>query len=69
VSKKSDDKLVNRLRTVFENLLTVSKDCGYLQIVKEGLNDLIDEMSRDDLFGTEQQNDPRGDGREVRLSI
>ena len=30
----------------------------------EALNDMLDELLGDDFFGTEGQNDPRGDHRE-----
>ncbi len=54
ITKKNLDK-------VMVNLTNLCKEDEYL---REKLNCFLDEIANMDYFGSEGQNDPRGDGRD-----
>lgn len=60
-----EDKLRNRLREVWNNFVDGADD-SELADIKHRLNEWLDELNSQDVFGTEGQNDPRGDQRNVR---
>jgi hypothetical protein len=49
------------LKKVFDNILAMDNDAKVL--ICEKLNEALDDLLNDDYFGTEGQNDPRGDQR------
>lgn len=59
------DKLRIRLIEVFTNWVNWS-DNVEIESIKKILDDSLDEWASDDRFGTEGQNDPRGDARNLK---
>jgi hypothetical protein len=56
-------KVLNRLAKSVEN------DEVDAQTLSDNLEGFLDELRGDDFFGTEAQNDPRGDGRDALWSM
>lgn len=53
-----------RVVKVLERLAKIAKGSEYdAQSLCDPLNSVLEELASDDFFGTERQNDPRGDGR------
>lgn len=67
MSKAKQAKRVKRVRSAGEVLRALATLCDEDVIlgreVLERLQEPLDDMLEDDLFGTEGQNDPRGDRR------
>lgn len=67
MSKAKQAKRVKRVRSAAEVLRALATLCDDDVIlgkeVLERLQEPLDDMLEDDLFGTEGQNDPRGDRR------
>lgn len=59
VTKKNFDKVVDNFATYLKQ--TFKEGDKDFQI--NWLNDLLDDLASEDAFGTEGQNDPRGDNR------
>lgn len=54
-----------RALKVLESLADIIRDSEEdTEVLSEELNTMLDVLAGDDFFGPEQQNDPRGDGRE-----
>ena len=60
VTKKNYEKVVDK----FDAYLKESFNNGDKDYQTNWLNDLLDDLNYDDAFGTEGQNDPRGDQRD-----
>lgn len=57
-------KQQKRLAEIFKNLVAWCDNDENANLVADGLDSWLDDLGSDDCFGTERQNDPRGDGRE-----
>lgn len=54
-----------RVEMVLNRMIALSNgDEDYTELFTECLEDMLDEIVGEDAFGTELQDDPRGDGRE-----
>ena len=58
------NKKQKRLLEVFTKFVEWCDDSDALESAADKLDEWMDEIHSDDGFGTEGQNDPRGDGRE-----
>lgn len=62
---KKNVTLEQKVRKVVGNLFEwAGNDEDYWKWISEALDRMLDEMLGEDIFGTEGQNDPRGDNRE-----
>lgn len=59
-----------RVKTVLERMIKlVEEDRDYADFFSQDIDILLDELLGNDAFGTEGQNDPRGDGRDGDFSM
>lgn len=64
------NKRQQRVTKVLGNMIKlVREDEEYANMFSEGLEPLLDDYLSDDAFGTEGQNDPRGDMRDGEFSM
>lgn len=61
---KNSEKLRKRLIEVCTNWVKSSVD-EELEFIKKDLDSILDKWASQDAFGTEGQNDPRGDTRKI----
>lgn len=60
----SDNRQQDRVVRVLNNMIRLcEKDETYVEMFSEILDDVLDDINHDDGFGTEGQDDPRGDFR------
>lgn len=63
-------KIQKNVVIVLKRMATAAEqDEGEAEMLAEGLENMLDDIHVDDGFGTEGQNDPRGDARNGRWSI
>lgn len=62
------DKLRARLIEVWKNFVEYA-DGDALDGLRMALDEWLDDLAGSDFFGTEAQNDPRGDGRDKQPRI
>ncbi len=58
-----------RAITVLKRMIEMVESDEYLYIFEEDLDDILDRHRERDAFGTEGQNDPRGDFRNGEWSM
>ena len=68
VSTDVKENIIKVLEEIKNRIVHPSWD-GELQEWAEFLDSMLDEMKNEDLFGTEGQNDPRGDFRNGEFNI
>ena len=58
-------KTIKSMRETFDKLMTDTESDGKesIKVISDSFNDWLDELNSNDWFGTEGQNDPRGDNR------